>query len=51
MSELLFSDWLVKLMERKRGKAFKQRQVVFFVIFLGLALVSFRLLQHLFAPA
>ena len=45
-----FSDWLVKVIEQKRGKVFKQRQVVFFVIFLGLALFSFRLLQAFFTP-
>ena len=45
-----FSDWLVKFIEQKRGQAFKQRQVVFFVIFLGLALLSFRLLQAFFTP-
>ena len=44
----LFSDWLVRQIERRRGEALKQRQVVFFVIFLVLALVSFQLLGKLF---
>lgn len=44
----LFTDWLIRLIEQRRGAAFKQRQVVFFVIFLSLALVSFRLLGTLF---
>jgi len=43
----LVSDWLVKLIERRRGSALKQRQVVFFLIFLVLALVTFQLLQNL----
>jgi surface polysaccharide O-acyltransferase-like enzyme len=43
----LVSDWLVRLIEKKRGGALKQRQVVFFVIFLALALVSFRLMKIL----
>ena len=47
----LFSDWLVRQIERRRGEALKQRQVVFFVIFLVLALVSFQLLKSLFGGA
>ena len=39
------SDWLVRLIETKRGAVLKQRQIVFFVIFLGLALLSFQVLQ------
>lgn len=45
----LVSDWLVRLIERRRGAPVKQRQVLFFVIFLVLALVSFQLLNILFA--
>jgi len=47
----LLSDWLVRLIEKRRGKALKQRQVVFFVIFLVLALVSFRFLKSLLGEA
>ncbi|MBT8062089.1 MAG: hypothetical protein HKO64_12390 [Xanthomonadales bacterium] len=43
------SDWIVRSIERRRGAALKNRQVVFFVIILVLALVSFELLQRLFA--
>jgi len=43
----LVSDWLVRLIEKRRGKAIKQRQVIFFIIFLTLALISFRLLKAL----
>lgn len=43
------SDWIVHMIETRRGKALKQRQVVFFVIFLALAMVSFRLLRSLLA--
>ena len=46
----LVSDWLVRLIEKRRGEALKQRQVVFFVIFLTLALVSFRFLKMLLGP-
>lgn len=44
----LVSDWFVRLIESKRGSALKQRQIVFFVIFLSLALVTFQLLRNLF---
>jgi hypothetical protein len=43
----LVADRLVRMIERRRGGVMKQRQVVFFVIFLALALRSFRLLQML----
>jgi len=39
------ADWIVRLIEIRRGEALQQRQVVFFAIFLLLALVSFRLLR------
>jgi len=42
----LLADWLVRLIERRRGAPLKQRQVVFFLIFLGLALSSFAVLRR-----
>ena len=47
----LLSDWLVKVIEKRRGAVLKQRQVVFFIIFLVLAMTSFQLLQNLLSPA
>ena len=44
----LFSDWLVRRIEARRGAVLRQRQVVIFVIFLALSLVSFRLLKTVF---
>jgi hypothetical protein len=41
------SDWLLVLIELKRGKPLENRSVVFFVIILVLALVSFELMQFL----
>lgn len=41
----LFSDWLVRFIEQRRGEVIKQRQALFFIIFLALALISFRLLK------
>jgi hypothetical protein len=35
-------------MEKQRGEALAQRQVVFFVVFLVLALLSFNLLKRIF---
>jgi len=43
----LVSDWLVRLIEKRRGAALKQRQIIFFIIFLSLALISFRFLKTL----
>jgi hypothetical protein len=43
----LFSDWLVRLIEKHRGEVLKQRQVIFFIIFLTLALGSFQLMKML----
>ncbi len=47
----LLSDWILRLLERKRGAVIKQRQIVFFVIFLALAMLSFSLLRNLFGTA
>ncbi len=41
----LMTDWIIRRIEMKRGKVLKQRQIVFFVIFLTLALVTFQALQ------
>ncbi|MBT8136808.1 MAG: hypothetical protein KJO54_07330 [Gammaproteobacteria bacterium] len=43
------SDWILRLIERKRGAVLPQRQVVFFVVFLSLILLSFQMLRRLFA--
>ncbi len=47
----LFADWIIRKIEEKRGEALKQRPVVFFFVFLALALVSFQILRSIFAPA
>lgn len=43
----LFADWIIRALERKKGAILKNRQVVFFVVFLALALISFSLLPVL----
>ena len=43
----LLSDWLIRRLEAARGGTLKQRQALFFVTFLVLALASFALLRRL----
>lgn len=45
------ADWILRMIEAKRGAILKQRQVVFFAIILVLALISFRLLKILLTSA
>ena len=45
----LLADWIIRAIEQRRGQPLGQRQVVFFAIFLVLALISFELLRRLFA--
>jgi hypothetical protein len=39
-----FSDWLLDRIERKRGARLKHRDIVFFAIILGAALLTFSLI-------
>ena len=41
------SDWMLDRIETARGRQFENRSVIFFVIILVLALVSFQLLGRL----
>lgn len=41
------ADWLLERIESARGKRFENRQVVFFLIILPLAVVSFWLVRAL----
>lgn len=43
----LLADWIIRAMERKKGEVLKNRQVVFFAVFLSLALISFNVLKTL----
>lgn len=47
----LLSDWILRMIEKRRGEVLKQRSVVFFVVFLVLIMTSFGFLQNLLAPA
>jgi len=42
----LFSDWILRQVELRKGRPLKQRQMVFFLIFIALALASFELLNR-----
>lgn len=41
------SDWILDRIETARGSRFENRSIIFFVIILVLALVSFQLISHL----
>jgi len=45
------ADWLLDWIERKRGARFDNRQVVFFMIILPLALAAFWLVRLLSSPS
>jgi len=43
----LLADWIIRAIETRKGEALKNRQIVFFAVFLVLALISFNLLPML----
>jgi hypothetical protein len=45
----LLADWILRQIEARRGAVLKQRQIVFFVIILTLALISFQFLKAILA--
>jgi uncharacterized protein YebE (UPF0316 family) len=47
----LFSDWVIRKLEERRGGALKHRQVIFFVVFLILVMSTFQILKNIFAGA
>jgi hypothetical protein len=44
------SDWILERIETRRGSRFENRSIIFFVIIMVLALVSFQLISHLQQP-
>jgi predicted PurR-regulated permease PerM len=42
-----FSDWVLRRLERMRGKPFKHRQAIYFVIILILTMGSFEIIGRL----
>ncbi len=45
----LFSDWVIRKLEEKRGAVLKHRQMVFFVVFLVLVMLTFQMLKSIFS--
>ena len=45
----LLADWIIRALEKRKGQVLKNRQIIFFVVFLALALISFNLLPMLLA--
>ena len=45
----LLADWIIRKMETRKGAVLKNRQIIFFAIFLCLALLSFNILKTLLA--
>ena len=43
----MLAAWAVRVLEKRRGKILAQRQVIFFLIFLTLALISFSVIEAL----
>ncbi len=43
----LLADWFIRTLENRKGEALKYRQVIFFAVFLPLALISFKVLRNL----
>ncbi|UCB54795.1 MAG: hypothetical protein JSW45_12805 [Thiotrichales bacterium] len=43
----LVSDWILNRIEISRGARFEHRSMVFFAIILVLAVVTFRIIEHL----
>jgi len=43
----LLADWVIRTLEKRKGQVLKNRQIIFFGVFLALALISFNLLPML----
>jgi hypothetical protein len=43
----LGSDWILNRIEISRGKRFEHRTGIFFIIILVLAVITFRIIEHL----
>jgi hypothetical protein len=47
----LLSDWIVKAIDKGRAEPLQNRQIIFFIIFFGLVLLSFEMLKYFGAPS
>jgi len=46
ISLYLFSDWLLRQLEARRGAPFKSRSIIYFIIIFVLTLGTFEMLQR-----
>ena len=42
----LLSDWIVSKIDESRSKRLQNRQIIFFIVFFGLILLSFEMLKY-----
>ena len=42
----VLSDWIVKTIDKSRAEPLRNRQIIFFIIFFGLILLSFEMLKY-----
>jgi hypothetical protein len=42
----VLSDWIVKTIDKSRAEPLQNRQIIFFIIFFGLVLLSFEMLKY-----
>jgi len=47
----LFSDWIIRKLEERRGTVLKYRQLVFFAIFLVLVMLTFQFMKAIFTTS
>ena len=47
----LFSDWIIRKLEEKRGAVLKNRQLVVFAVFLVLVMLTFQIMKTIFATS
>jgi len=47
----LFSDWILRMIEKRRGEVMKQRWLVFSAIFLVLIVTTHAIWKNVLAPA
>ena len=47
----LLSDWIVKAIDKQRAEPLQNRQLIFFIVFFGLILLSFEALKYFLAAS
>ena len=47
----LLSDWIVKTIDKQRAEPLQNRQLIFFIVFFGLILLSFEALKYFLAAS